>query len=620
MRILLPTAGTHVEWNEPTRARVREFQARGVETADEVVRLAIRMLNDEAPVNLGLLLQAYIYGEGSVADSTRYRLRQLTDEIGTKQGVLASGASFFEHMWSVKPSAVETHCPELLPLMLPGRSNEGLEVTNVLEPCPNEAIELRLPMPLGGLIRRPWRAPFRIFSTNDAVVYVDPFQFQLLTRDRSSFWISGSPRALSRYSLPVLPALQIDKNIVVVQDRFDFSNLCHFLFDGVTRILHYIEQFGTLEQSLFVLGSVPSDYHELVCRVLSEGYGIPRENLFFPTGAYILSTSRMCYWFSDQVEGHMHPAQMAHPRSISFLADLCAKLPASGGAGPRVYISRADASRRRVANEAALTAALEGAGFAIIRLAELPATEQIGVFREAEVVVGPHGMGLSHIVTSQKLGRLIELFHPSAGTDAYAFVAKAGGVDYDFVIGSAVPDSPTDFNIDVDRVLDLVGPEDAPVHAPAWRRSENLIPASRSFRGFIGVGGSTADPAVDQMIWGEETRLHTKRSLSSEVGRWPCILIRPRERYTASCWVKIPEDFSGSSVALEFGGVGNQASNPADLTRRGVWQMIRTVARADQDGQCSIGLLVEGPEESRVLSTCWKLEAGCEATAYSATG
>ncbi|HVC60818.1 MAG TPA: glycosyltransferase family 61 protein [Acetobacteraceae bacterium] len=602
------------------RSRLRAFHAKTVEAAGDVVVLARGMLTGSEPVNIGLLLDAYICGVGSFADPTRYRLRQMTDEIGQFHALLPPDGSFFEHVWSVKPSAAERYCPDAMPHLFTTRPNAGLEATQVLEPCPNEAIDLRLPTPLGGLIRRPYRAPFRIYATNDAIAYVHPFQYQVLSKDRSALWISGSPRALSRCSIPDLQIEQTDRNIVIVQDRFVFANLCHLLFDGVTRILHYIETFGSSGNDLFVLGSIPGEFQALVCATLSEKFGIAPENLCFPTGPRLLSTTRKCFWFSDQMEGHAHPAQMAHPRSVSALAAFCAGLPAVGSQARRLYISRGDAERRRVANEAELIAALEAQGFTAVQLAKLPAQEQIGLFRGADMVVGPHGMGLTHIIMGTNLGRMIELFHPNAGTDAYAFIARSAGMEYDFIVGTEAPNTPSDFTVDVRRVVDLVGPDDCPVRRPAWHKSANLIPASRTFQGFFPVGASRVEPCAEQMIWGQEARLHRKLGRAVELGRWPRVLISPGRQYTASCWVWIPDNFEGDYVSVQISDSDPRAQQAADLALRGAWQRIYSTGTARQTARCSVSVNVGGPDDCTVMSTCWQFEQGDTPTAYVATG
>jgi hypothetical protein len=607
-------------WDDATQSRLGGFLTKTVEATNDIVALAHRMLSGRAPPDIGLLLHAYVCGVGSYADSTRYRMRQIADEVGQAHGLLPRGGSFFEHVWSVKREAVEQYCAWVAPLLLTGRANVGLEGVQVLDPCPNDAMDLRLPPPLGGLIRRPWRAPFRVYATDDAIAYVHPFQYQVLSKDGNAYWITGSPRALSRASIPEMPVEETDKNIVIVQDRFVFSNLCHFLFDGVTRILHYVETFGVSDKDLFILGSIPRKYQNLVCTALSEYAGIAPENLFFPVGPHLLSTSRKCFWFSDQMEGHVHPAQMAHPRSIGALAEFCATLPGAGGAGKRVYVSRGDATRRRIANEDDLIAALQGRGFRSVQLAKLPANEQIGIFRDAEIVVGPHGMGLTQIIMGSKLGRLIELFHSNAGTDAYAFVARAAGMQYDFLSGPEVPKTSGDFSIDVGKVLDLLGPDDTPRHTPSWRRNANLIPASRTFQGFFLIGASRLEAYADQMIWGHEARLHRRRGNAREVGRWPHILISPGRHYTASCWIRISSEFTGTRVAMRVGDWSEQTQHAANLSLTEGWQRIWTTGMAPEKDRTWVALEIDGVDDDAVASCCWQFESGQVPGAYSGTG
>lgn len=596
------------------------FHRQSAEEAMILIRSAFAMMRGDEPVQIGTLLQAYINGVGSYEDSTRFRLKQVTDELGQQGGLLSENGSFFEYTWSVKASAVEQYCPAMLPALFDTRPNAGLEVTQVLEPCPNDAIDFRLPTPLAGMIRRQWRVPFLIYGTENASVYAHPFQYQILSKDRSAYWVSGSPRALSKCSIPDIPAARIDKNIVVVQDRFDFSNLCHFIFDGVTRILHYVKTFGASDKDLFILGSVPDEYQNLICEALVEHARIPLENLHFPTRAHLITTSEKVFWFSDQIEGHGHPAQMAHPRSISALAELCAKIPAVLNPARRIYISRGDADRRRIANEDELVEQLEARGFVSVKLRGLSAAEQIGLFREADIVVGPHGMGLTHIIAGQNLGRVIELFHPNAGTDAYALIARAAGMDYDFVIGTIVSDTPNDFVVDVRHVLDLLGPDDRSIRQPIWNRAANLIPASRSFLGFSPAHSARIEVSQERMMWDQESRRHSIHAGTTEAGRWPHILIWSKQIYTASCWVWIPKKFEGDQVHVEIGEWRALTLQAANLQLRETWQQIWFTAEAPAKDRCWVELHIHGPAGSAVISTCWQFEDGTRPTAYVATG
>eukprot|EP00887_Chlorella_sp_A99_P003387 scaffold7.g3387.t1 len=76
-----------------------------------------------------------------------------------------------------------------------------------------------------------------------------------------------------------------------------------------------------------------------------------------------------------------------------------------------VYASREGQASRRVANEAALLAAVRGA-FPGLRLAvhrgDLPAADAIELFQRAKVIIGPHGAGLSHALFAAPGTTLVE--------------------------------------------------------------------------------------------------------------------------------------------------------------------------------------------------------------------
>lgn len=67
-------------------------------------------------------------------------------------------------------------------------------------------------------------------------------------------------------------------------------------------------------------------------------------------------------------------------------------------ANRRLYISRRDATMRKLLNEEELISALLQKGFEVVTPGELSFSEQISLFGEAGIIVGPHGAGLTNIV------------------------------------------------------------------------------------------------------------------------------------------------------------------------------------------------------------------------------
>ncbi|WP_299701094.1 glycosyltransferase family 61 protein [uncultured Pontibacter sp.] len=101
----------------------------------------------------------------------------------------------------------------------------------------------------------------------------------------------------------------------------------------------------------------------------------------------------------------------------------------------RIYISRAKAKTRRVLNEQELLPLLERHSFEVVRAEELTYQQQVQLFYEAEVVVAPHGAGLTNLLFSEQC-QVLE-FHPANLIKTHYFLlCKALGFRYSAVVGS----------------------------------------------------------------------------------------------------------------------------------------------------------------------------------------
>ena len=115
----------------------------------------------------------------------------------------------------------------------------------------------------------------------------------------------------------------------------------------------------------------------------------------------------------------------------------------------RLYVSRSDALRRRVLNESQVLALLNRYGFVKVELSALTFKEQAEFFLAAEVVVGPHGAGFSHLVFCQPKTPFLEIFDPAYFNPCYWHVSDRVGLEYHYLFGEG-PRFPDGFQTHLD--------------------------------------------------------------------------------------------------------------------------------------------------------------------------
>lgn len=136
-------------------------------------------------------------------------------------------------------------------------------------------------------------------------------------------------------------------------------------------------------------------------------------------------------------------------------------LPAAPSAGRplRLYISRDDAEQRQLADEDRLVSRLDALGFSCLTLSGRPLSEQIDLFSHAEVVVGPHGGGLSNLVWCRPDTGVVEFFADDFVNPVFWGLSKNLDLRHHYVIGRpATPGLPSGYGamvVDHDAVLRL---------------------------------------------------------------------------------------------------------------------------------------------------------------------
>ena len=126
-----------------------------------------------------------------------------------------------------------------------------------------------------------------------------------------------------------------------------------------------------------------------------------------------------------------------------------------------LYIARPGGWRRRIPTEPAIRKMLEGYGFEAVNPGSLSFSDQIETFREAHIVVGPHGTAMTNSVFMNPGGAMIEMTHEQRVIIAFHEVACMAGLHFSCVVGDMLetPGQPplfSDFTVDVDAVEEAV--------------------------------------------------------------------------------------------------------------------------------------------------------------------
>ena len=123
---------------------------------------------------------------------------------------------------------------------------------------------------------------------------------------------------------------------------------------------------------------------------------------------------------------------------------------------PKIYISRKDAPCRRVVNEEEVTLFLQKEGFEVVQTEHLNFAEQIALFHQAEVVVAPHGAGLSNLVFCNKDAKVLQFFSPRNPCICFWTLSNLLSLEYAYFRGEEDSStySPTEPGED-DMLIDL---------------------------------------------------------------------------------------------------------------------------------------------------------------------
>ena len=348
---------------------------------------------------------------------------------------------------AIPPGFLARHAPDLVADDFDIASVSEFKVLEVLGVTPNQYQDTSVPSPPGLRIGRTHRAQFLIYAAGPGELFLYQYGYQYYDPARNVTWREARSRSFSKH-VTEYPITSTDRPVVMVQDPFDGGNFAHFLFDWLPRLVYFIRAgIEDPTRCLFVLGARPGPFQTRLLGIVARRYGLSDANFLTLEGRCRLGLKGRFYFFSDQKQIPLHPAHMMHDQSLEIIRDVLADIPPARGPYRRLFISRSDTKLRRLVNEPELLRELDRLRFQMVRMADYDVATQIALIRGAELLVGAHGMGFTNIVAHEGKLRMVELFHPKIGSDAYMFAARAMKFDYTYLIGQEVQDGTAGYAI-----------------------------------------------------------------------------------------------------------------------------------------------------------------------------
>lgn len=119
----------------------------------------------------------------------------------------------------------------------------------------------------------------------------------------------------------------------------------------------------------------------------------------------------------------------------------------------RLFVSRQGQGRRRIINFDEVTDTVREYGFEAVRTEELSVKDQIRLFDQAEIIVGPFGASLVNMIFTNDAS-LIEIKPHATEHTVYYILANESGLRYDYIHGKSAEEDGGGSNKDSDILVD----------------------------------------------------------------------------------------------------------------------------------------------------------------------
>ncbi|OOF51660.1 hypothetical protein BKK53_07165 [Rodentibacter trehalosifermentans] len=204
---------------------------------------------------------------------------------------------------------------------------------------------------------------------------------------------------------------------------YPFNNLDHLLRECLPGLLTLKEMNADFNQLNFIVNEASSDTLEFL-----KALSIPKESIISINNRWLSFDKLIIPCFGSF--GHLHtPSHYYNDIATHIVRSLPSQSPLKE-INKRIYVSRRNASVRRILNESSLYEGLTARGFTIIEPGDYAKIRQVELFRDAEIIIGPHGMGIANAIFTENLKLLVEIMQTDWNRVSYFRTAQLKHAHY----------------------------------------------------------------------------------------------------------------------------------------------------------------------------------------------
>jgi hypothetical protein len=221
------------------------------------------------------------------------------------------------------------------------------------------------------------------------------------------------------------------------------DNFFHWIFDTMSK-LYFIEKIPKLKNYPLILRKPLNKYQKEMFKI----FGV-KNKIIFTNGKSFNANNILIPTIPS-------PPAYSKPLINWLRKKFLNNIKKKNTKIKRIYISRSDASHRKITNDKEISYFLEKYNFKTLILSKMKLQDQINYFRCADIIVLPHGSGGSHLLFAKKSSKIIELQSPSQINNTWCVVSKLIGCRYGFLIGDEKNNHNFNYKIDISKLKKLI--------------------------------------------------------------------------------------------------------------------------------------------------------------------